>query len=474
MKLIKLLWPLLLFSCKTSRSDTSQVLESAIPSRTILGLNDVAILVPHTFDVNFASKVPSPFDKPDPARFAAGAQALPLDGKAFIPSEVLKGIADELAKDTAVLNVEQQRRLGFLNTQDIVKSDASIATLDKTHAQNFKLIAMRIDPCSNFAILKSVTPACSREIRITWQKVKLGNYFHAEAESFHSMHTLDDATFKSFVAGLRALRAKAGPSDPKEQLSPHPVIRAEGPNSPYFAGLMGLVHRYIRASNLSGVSMHHEAVLMNKAPWTRHWSMTAVGVKNGLPVHVDLPLMAEQNPKRFAQRHSLDLDVPWPSWKPGNPWTEGGSMWHDRFIPSPARAGAGTIFDELDHHEGARVTAYKNSWIVQNPLTHHRQNTDCGTCHIAAYQQDKNENLIHGMASKTKAERDEILKRPAGAYVSKTWNTEAAYLDRGFFGESRSGTADSLQMFGYLGADWIVMRHVNNDAALSADLLKDL
>lgn len=467
------IWPLLLLSCKTS--NPSSELRSDKDQGPILGLNDVAILIPHTFDVGFAAKVPSPFDKPDPARFAPGAQALPLDGKAFIPSEVLKGLADELAKDSAILTRDQRFKLGYEATKEMLEKDAAIADLDKDASQKFRLIAMRIDPCSNYAVLKAITPACQHEVRITWQKVELGKYFSAKPQSFHAMHHLDDVSFERFVNGLRSLRSKAGPSDPEEQLAPHPVIRKEGPGSPYLSGLMGLVHRYIRATNLVAVSLHHESASQDDDPWFKHWSMTAVGVKNGLPYHVDLPLLKDQNPKRFAQRHALDREQKWRApWRTNEEaWAQASGMWDDRVHPSPAWTAKGSLFQEPSRDEGPIIEHYKNSWIIQNPLTHTRLNTDCATCHMAAHHQDKNENLIHGLASKTKAEREEILKRPVGTFTSKTWNTEAAYLDRGFFGESRSGSSDSLQMFGYLGADWIVMRHVNNDAALSADLIKD-
>lgn len=439
-----------------------------------LGLNDVAILMPYVSVQQLLAAAPSPFEITNPAKYAAGLDSLPADGKAFIPAEVVEEISKILVEDLKIRRQERQESLGldFVNMDD---TEAFLAQAPKK-PQNYRLSSIRIDPCSNYGEIKSSKSDCVHEVRVVWQFFELDHYVSALGSNFHSIYQLDDKTFTAFVKGLRDIRAKAGAAPLDEALSPHPVIAREGPNGNYFKGLVGLMHRYLRVANLRAVSFHDETGTLDHSPWWKHWAMTVVGLNNGKIIRIPPPGLAQESGKKvkLVQRFGLERPEERGS-RGGDPWQDSEShneYGSEEIMPSPVGSQKDSFYPTLANARENALTRYRNAFLVQNPMLHNRNNTDCMSCHSAeAHKQNAREALEYKTSGE---ELKKLLAPPANAFVSKSWNTlpsQVANYSRD------NGTAwpvfHSLQMFSYQEHNWVITPHVINDAALSAELIKD-
>src|SRR6478735_5310003 len=125
-----------------TKSPESRV-QSSAPA-TELGLNDVAIILPYKTLPELMQKAPTAFDRPDPARFAPGMDALPGDGESFVPTSLLKEISALLVDDDAI---HKREGFAFGNIGDAnFEADITIPGGEQGPSP-YRFVSMRIDAC---------------------------------------------------------------------------------------------------------------------------------------------------------------------------------------------------------------------------------------------------------------------------------------------------------------------------------------
>jgi hypothetical protein len=383
-----------LLSAPSFGSPAASKLRNQAP-KVMLGLNDVSILLPYNTRPELFTTAPRIDATPDPETFAKGLPAAPVDGSAFVPEDILRSIDKVLADDS--------------ENQDELSVFFRVAPQKMFE---YRLAAIRFDPCANVLSIKGDETKCRHEFRLVWQHAKRNRF---EDNNIHAIYQMNDIQFAEIVATLRELKASAKVDSLGEALQPNPTIAAEGLDSAYYRGVIGLVHRYIRASNLIDIAF------LAETSQGGHWPMLKLGVKD--KVASTLPLVATDSPELKVQRMDSRgrLDLPFP---------------------------LGTTKDAIFNVEDPQ-TLFANAVRLQNPRLHDVDNLDCASCH-----------------------RSELIKQdlgdlssfvsPEGAYVNKNWNLKALF-----------GIADqeSLQMFSFFFGSVKIAPRVINESAEVADYI---
>lgn len=405
-----------------------------------LGLNDVAIILPYKSSPGLLELAPTAFNKPAPARYAPGADALPLDGEGFVPNTVLQEISAILMDDRAI-HEKENFAFGTVGNPEVEgKVTASGA---ENSDSPYRFVSMRLDPCANILHINGNLSSCERNIRLVFQPLHLENgKVSAIDNNVHAIYQPDERTFASFVNGVRDLRAAAGAAARDEGLSLHPVIAREGLEGPYFKGLIGLMHRYLRASSLSRIAFFGDTNTAHLG----HWPMVAFNVKDGKAVRIALPKLAVQagEETKLVQRIEgatsgfLQEPAPRGDMKP--------SLFPPMTPPDPA---------EMEGFIKAFLTEkYQAAVQVENPDKHDPFTSDCASCHMAAATRLGLAKEMRGMG----------LELPeADAYRSQSFNLKSDVTSE--------FSHQALQIFSYFKTEPKIAPRAVHDAAASADFL---
>lgn len=111
------------------------------------------------------------------------------------------------------------------------------------YKSNLRLIAVRLDPCFNEAVVKS----CQRQIRMVWQPVIFNNDKTITLDAaVHTFYQFDELSWNLVLQDWKNL-ASGQVSDP---LQIHPVIKNETLNGPFYSQLQTLLLKYCGEKNL--------------------------------------------------------------------------------------------------------------------------------------------------------------------------------------------------------------------------------
>lgn len=406
-----------------------------------LGLNDVAILLPYQTLPGLLGQAPTLFDKPDPARFAPGTDALPLDGESFVPNALLQEISAILMDDQAI---HEKEKFAFGTVGNPIVEKNVTAKGAEERSSPYRFVSMRIDPCANILHINGDMRSCERNIRLVFQPLHLENGKVTAIDSnIHAIYQPDEKTFLSFVNGVRNLRAAAGAADRDEPLSPQPVIAREGLESPYFHGLLGLMHRYLRASSLKRVAFFGDT----NTEHLGHWPMVAVNVHDRKAVRAPLFKLAFQPGEEVKPVQRIEgatsgfLQEPMPR----------GDMKPSLFpsVTQPEDPSEMEAFIKAFLNE-----KYQAALQVENPDIHDPSTADCATCHMAVSTRLILAREMRGMGL-TPSETD--------AYKSQSFNLKSDV--------TAEFSQQALQIFSYFKTEPKIAPRAVHDAAASADFL---
>lgn len=386
-----------LAGCKSSGPGGSDL--SQLDHSMDLGLNDVSILFPLDLLPGLGDRLPLITDQPEPNRFAPSQPALPLDGEAFVPPAIKPFVEGEHLKDFTSLRVT----------------------------------ALRIDPCANILGLVDLK-SCVPQIRLIWQTLNLdGPHFRGTADTgLHAVYRLDPADIKAIIVTLRALHAAAPLDKRKLPLQSHPVIAAEALDGPYLAGVLGLIHRYVRASRLT-----HFAFMRRLNETFPSWDMAQFSWSDAT---VTPQLIPTTSPEAFVQRFKANTPV-----LSVNP--------PSRTAPklSPIVLPPG-VSHPLSAEE-RRLQPLQSALAIENPNLHNPLNIDCGSCHRTA--------ALYGQ--RESAQKEGRLLATPEAYRSARWPLQASVSLDPF----------SLHMFSFFLAKPEITPRVVNETAHVLDFIAE-
>ncbi len=419
-----------MLSCKTSTSKVSETDLNA--SKGLLSLNDISILIP-------LHLVPA-FRDPLPHLTGKGEQ------EAFAPSW--------LGQDIARIQNEETEARAKLRPFDF---NGTIPKLSENF-DAFRLVAVRIDPCANIRTAKATPEGCIPQLRIVWQRLfntaprdtatatEAGPFSRAEDAAVHTVYQLSPADLQSILSQLREMHKNASVDTRGLPLQVHPVLAKEGIESPYFKGLLAIVGRFARASQMTHVS-HFSAISNGNV-----WQMTLFEIKDGQALRHEIPATLPRTDKGSMQVQTLRREP------------------NDRnLIVSPMTSSPFVLFEPIDfraddatreaQEESMDRRMIANIAAIENPTLHDATNIDCGSCHRAlgtfAFAQDRE------MKKKGK------LETPPLAYQSKTQNL--SFTVNPFLLDFTGPW--SLQMFSYFGSQPKITPRVINETAEALDFL---
>lgn len=347
---IGLIFSLLAASCKTSESRVSS------EAKVALSLNDVSILVPLHLVQDFRDQLPRLTGKGE--------------GEAFAP--------DWLGREIASIQTEElqnrQKQRPSDPPGDVVKIPDDFS--------DFRFVALRLDPCANIRTAKSSPETCLPQLRLIWQRLvdqgprdtgsttNPGPFSRAKDSAVHTVYQLSKAELQTIVSLLRDLHKNASLDTKGMPLQPHPVLAKEGVSSPYFKGVLSIVGRFARASQLTHLS-HFSAVNSGNV-----WQMTLFEVKGGKAERLDIPSVQPRKDEGTMQVQTLRRDP------------------NDRtLIVTPKTSSPFVLSETIDLRADPGVKAaqeetldrriIENIAAIENPTLHDATNIDCASCHRA-------------------------------------------------------------------------------------------
>lgn len=322
-----------------------------------LGLNDVAVLIPY-------NKVPALMEK-----------SPTINGDhIFVSDELLGQLSQILVGDR---KIHEQESFEFGRTGDAT-FESDITTPFKA-SMPYRITSMRIDPCVN-ELQKSASEICEANIRLVFQPLYLeNNEVFAKDSNIHAIYRIEPMPFAAVLKQMRELRAKAGPADPSEALSEHPVIAKEGEKSLYFSTLMSILKSNLSVKNLKRVAFFGDTDPNNQG----HWPMVAFNVENEKPILVPLDKLSKQegeiqkNVQRLHGNHE-HLEDPLPR----------GDI-KDTLFPIVSLTGTEDPQTIQKTISEMLKSKYQNSFLVDNPTLHDPSTVDCASCHVAQIQRSQ-------------------------------------------------------------------------------------
>lgn len=396
--LLKIFSVCLLLTACTNGLESSHEASESPQSLLRLGMNDLSILFP-VFEVKgLAEALPRIFDQPAPQTYAQGKDASPLDGHGF----VMEALGQEL-KDEA-----------FGRFSDL------------------RLVALRWDPCANALQVKLGQGPCLRQLRLTWQALQMneGRAWGVLDSGIHAIYQLSEEDFKAAVAELIHLHDQASLETRALPLQVHPVIAREGLQSPYLAGVLGLVHRYARASKLMQIAFMRRQI--DRFPT---WEMGLFQVENAQLHRLNIPftkapalvqrLRANSPVLEVEPRGQTHLSLEVPFVVPGTP----ASPQDNERLNKP----------------------FESALAIENPHVANAFSIDCASCHrsTALYQARK------------AAEADGRFAVRGKGYESEVWNLTPQV----------TSDPSSLHMFSYFGNQAEITPRVVNETAEALTLI---
>jgi hypothetical protein len=418
------------FSCRSS--NTSSVVKIEEPSAagsesSVLDLNDVSILMPTYLVPGLREILPKINDKPDPKRFAPGMDFAAEDGEGFVH----KGLSQQ------VLDLHKESRDTLIKASEV---------------DHFRLVAIRIDPCANDIQTLGNDLQCARVLRIVWQRPVLSFDGKPQQDSptddsnLHTIYRLSDSEFKNILSTLKQLHQSASVNTRGMPLAPHPVIAKEGVNSPYLKGVLGIIHRYVRASKLIGIA---DMLSFGGTGKSRSgWSMVQAAVAEKRLIKKPVPALQFDEALFGVQETGPVFIENFFAPPRGSEMSESNTT----TFPPPFHIAEA----ERDFDAEARKLRLKNAYALDNPLLHNALNINCGGCH----------RTFNAVADKDELEKNGNAQLPLEAYSKQPWNmTNISDRDTG---------NRVLQMFSYTTFDKvrISQRTINESANVLNYLIK--
>ncbi|RYZ48412.1 MAG: hypothetical protein EOP07_25805, partial [Proteobacteria bacterium] len=224
----------------------------------VLGLNDVAILLPYNEHPDLFTNAPDMSDKPN----IAG------DGQSFVPSWILRKIGETNNEDfnqrtNEIFNFEFESSLSpeekseyknLLPSEVRAGGDEGLFIGSKLK-YSYRLASIRIDPCADAIAIRAADlgpESCRGELRLVWQAVQKNarGTFAFLDNNIHAIYSLTQKEMHSIVQTMRALNSSV--IDPHgEALRAQPDIVREGIKGPYYRAIDALVQQYAHASRLT-------------------------------------------------------------------------------------------------------------------------------------------------------------------------------------------------------------------------------
>lgn len=394
-----------------------------------LGLNDVSILLPYKEKPELFSVAPQLNDKPDPESLAPGLKALPLDGEAFVPMSVLLKISDVTAADIETRQAdfdsfESSDRLTSAEKKEMETILGMFGDFEgptrNSNLNPYRMTSIRIDPCANASFAGSDLSKCRIEFRMVWQETSRGMLKDANV---HTIYIISPEDMKEIVKTLRELKAASGLDTSREALQPQPDIIKEGLEGQYYKGVIGLVHRFARSSNLAQVAFFAET---NQGG---HWPFVKLDLQSGEVIA--LPIPGEKAGPNLSQLVVQRIDG-----------TRSGGL----LSPSPL----GVKKDNLYLSDEPQVK-FANAHRIENPSLHNADSNDCASCHTAMLEK------VNALEAKPN------LVVPKDAFQSSKWNLEVKYMP---------DVMQSLQIFSYFPPNRVrIAPRAINESAVVADFI---
>ncbi len=309
-------------ACK-STDGGSRPADTQVTTPAALGMNDVSIFFPLHLVPGLAARMPHLSDRPE--------SPVDDDGQAFVPSFLQSRVQGGLIRDVGAM----------------------------------QMTALRFDPCANVLDAFDHPEKCVAQIRIVWQSFTVrGEAFLSTADTgLHAVYQVDQIAMQQIIETMRTLKSRGSIDTSASPLQPHPLIAAEGLQSPYLAGVLGLVHRYVRGSKLTNLAFLRR--IDERFPT---WEMSQLAVQGEVATYQNIPTtVTAASIQRFrAETPILDVDpkgtTPFKLTVP--------------FVP-PGRSSTASEEERL-------VQPLISTLAIDNPQLHNPLNLDCGSCHRTA------------------------------------------------------------------------------------------
>jgi hypothetical protein len=407
-----------------------QSVSATVAEHRVLGLNDVAILLPYNEHPDLFTSAPEITEKPS----IAG------DGQSFVPSWILKKIGETNAEDfnlrsnelfnlelNSSLSAEEQSEYDNLLPTEVRSGVNEGIFLGSQLKFAYRLTSVRFDPCADALVLRAanlIPDQCRAEIRLVWQAVQKNaqGRFAFVDNNIHAIYSLSSKDFAVIAQKLRSL--KTGSLSPYGQaLSPQPDIAAEGSQGQYYRGLNAIVQEYAHANRLT-----HLAFVAQTAAGG-HWTFLKFAIEGRKATAQFVPSSSSEHlHQKSVQRLTL-------------------TSFDGLGTPSPIGAHADNIYKAVDAKDGL-----ERANRLENPRLHDASDLDCASCHTIDHQK------------KILLNENPRQYYEAAAYRSEKWNLSARYPIPNFV---------SLQIFSYFPPVAVrIAARVIHEAAETCDFIE--
>lgn len=372
----------------------------------VLGLNDVAILLPYNEHPDLFTTAPEINDKP----------SIASDGQSFVPSWILRKIGETNSEDfnmrtNELFNFELDSSLSpeelseyknLLPTEVRTGGDEGIFVGSKLKYA-YRLASIRFDPCADdlaVTTAKLGIDHCRGEIRLVWQAVQKdarGKFAFVD-NNIHAIYSVASQEFPSIVNRLRSLNTSL-PDPHGEALTAQPDIVREGIKGQYYRGINALVQEYAHASHLTNLAFVAQTAAGG------HWTFLKFAVKGKKAKALFVPDSGSEHlHEKSVQRLTL-------------------SSFSGLGTPSPIGSHGDNIYEAVDAKD-----RFEKAARLENPRLHDVSDLDCASCHTIDHQR------------KILEEENPNLSVARDAYRSTHWNLEVLHPIPNFV---------SLQIFSY-------------------------
>jgi hypothetical protein len=268
---------------------------------------------------------------------------------------------------------------------------------------------------------------------------KDGSFRGVRDYNIHAIYELSASEFADVVATLRTLHKNASVDTMSLPLLPHPVIAKEGAEGAYFKGIIGIVHRFARASKMTNL-----AFLADTAPGLGgHWPMVTAIVRAGKATFIDIPSTFKDPLPTYNMVQRMDG--------------------HGAGLEDPIPMSTSKVSLYPQDNDALRL---KNSFTIENPHMNDAVRLDCASCHTAMSQRQENYRRLAKSGAKPVV--------PKEAFTSSHWDL-SVFIESPEetipvpFRAFRDGT--SLQMFSYFMGSAKITQRVVNETAVVADFI---
>lgn len=409
-----------------------------------------------------------------PILIAIAAQALDLNDVS-----VLMPVADRPELLEVLPHLNQDNVYDWTETQRNTMLSRLSSHIEpiRDPIKDFVLTSIRLDPCSNRLALEKTDwrARCEAEFRLVWQKLEGGRLADS---NIHTIYSLNRSDLENIVARLGQLHSNAGVDTRGMALAPHPVIAAEGKDSPYLKGILEIVETYARKENLRELA--HMV-----ANTERNWTLGHIAVDQGEAKFMPIPTMGKDEIDIVNVNETIN--TPEGSSLTVHTYGKIGNLKEKGLLAD--RPYSPDLNRELDFFP--ILNRVVEAFAVENPEVFTPKTINCSTCHVSeklkaghSYIAEVTNGQVwngkfqkpvyayprnsRGLATRT-AEQGKFLPLAGYApygYQNSKWNMDAP------FARPRQR---SIQMFSFNSDEEpVIATRVVNDSAITLDVIEIL